>query len=131
MTDLISVPNFSELDALVAERLLGLEVFRSNGKHYLDETGNTILPRYSLDIAMAWKVVESCSSQGIQLQITDVGNNGGWQVKRVDTGTVNKTVGSFAREEYERKETSASHENVSTAICLAALKSIGTEIEWE
>ena len=118
MTDLITVANFSELDALVAERLLGLEVFRSNGKHYLDETGNTILPRYSLDIALAWKVVESCSSQGIQLQITPVGDNGGWQVKRVDTGI-------------ESKETSASHKNVATAICLAALKSIGTEIKWE
>lgn len=109
MTDLITITNLRELDALVAERVLRIEVFCADGEYYEDEFANKLIPKYSSDIAATLLVVMHCLSEDIQLKVCKIEYIGEVQVKMEDPS-----------EEPIAK---------AIAICLAALESVGTELE--
>ena len=109
MTDLITITNLRELDALVAERVLKIEVFRANGEYYEDMPGKRLIPKYSSDIAATLPVVVHCLSKDIELQILPIKYIGGWQINPADPSE-NAIAGTIA-------------------ICLAALRSVGVEVD--
>lgn len=112
-----------ELDALVAEHVMhdvyvtegewagywhtpGMDGHSSN-----DDCGSY---RYSANMNDAWRIVEYLlTTKGVQMQVTPVGYNGGWQCKRVDPGGNAVASGPYAPE----------------AICKAALKTVGIDTE--
>lgn len=108
-----------ELDALVAEKLMGLELVRHGGNIFYKEQSKhhpieLLLPEYSSFIAQAWLVVEKMKRDGMLviikadgLRIGDFSH--GWTVlidnhPRVDADTA------------------------PLAICKAALRTIGYEV---
>lgn len=117
------------LDALVAERVMG---WVGGGKYWIDPSnpaemygagftiGNTDydIPPFkpSTDIAAAWLVVERLSEQGRVLLVKADGNRKYSGALRY-TVTINGIDGRF-------DSNSAPH-----AICLAALKALGIEVE--
>jgi hypothetical protein len=127
MTDNGGLPAGRELDALVAEKVMGwIDVRKQSianafGQHVLDDyvgqpnigaTQPVLVPRYSLMIQEAWKVADQLRAksqfvavisgtgpQGMQPWICKINREGGFIEERADTAPV--------------------------AICLAALKSVG------
>jgi hypothetical protein len=121
------LPAGRELDALVAEKVLGwIEVRKQSianafGQHVMDDyvgqpsigvTQPVLVPRYSSMIQEAWKVADHLRSrsqfvavisgtgpQGVQPWICKINRDGGFLEERADTAAV--------------------------AICLAALKAVG------
>lgn len=121
------LPAGRELDALVAEKVLGWVQVRKQsianafGQHVMDDyvgqpsvgaTPPVLVPRYSTMIQEAWKVADHLRSrsqfvavisglgpQGVQPWICKINRDGGFLEERADTAAV--------------------------AICLAALKSVG------
>jgi hypothetical protein len=88
-----------ELDALVAEKVMGRDMTRPAGfKHPIG------MPHYSTDIAAAWEVVERLRAAGHWFDLRDIRGNGYWA--------------SFGQ------EMSAEGKTASLAICLAALKAL-------
>jgi hypothetical protein len=66
----MSIDAGRELDAMVAEKVMELRVFRDcgfQGNHVIVDGGEIIIgevPRYSEDIAAAWQVVEKIETHG-------------------------------------------------------------------
>lgn len=118
-----------ELDALVAEKVMGLariETLNSDGTWnaplWALPTGGVMreLPRYSTDIAAAWEVVNR------------VRNTVGWNFAVIEDSAYE--IGwwvagwfDFREGPYEH-EKSARGESAPHAICLAALKAVGVEL---
>jgi len=98
-----------ELDALIAEKVFGLEVEWKEGfgsKEVFPVSRLTAIPEYSTDIAAAWLVVEKL--KGREPSIAYEGEKYGWEVSL----TINHEIFCI----YGK---SAPH-----AICLAALKAV-------
>ncbi len=93
-----------ELDALVAEKVMGLNPF-----HFIEDTifSSLKLPNYSTNIADAWLVVEKLKTKLYRLNICQLHSRKGW---------------AFSVNMNDNEETDT---DISKAICLAALKAIG------
>jgi len=112
-----------ELDALVAEKVMGFEVgiyesYRGiTGISYVCKdkypSGEFDLPNYSTDIKAAWEVVEKFSDESFEL---DHFCDGVWTCKF-------RWVDDEGESEAEAKAKTAPR-----AICLAALKAMGVEV---
>lgn len=121
-----------ELDALVAEKVMGCKVtvldsesglfdcgcgaWEHQGSYFDegDEEEWSSLARYSTDIAAAWKVVAAMQAKNWAWIIDNMQDYlGSWQ----------------AHFEYETSVVTAESENVCEAICLAALKAVGVSEE--
>lgn len=129
-----------ELDALVAEKVMGLVVDLDNSKYFdgtqvatrkedfgaIGEAVQTIsgvyhprlswpLPHYSTDIAAAWEVVERLSAENWIFDLLEGAHEGAspWRAHFMREGERSNGYGD-----------SAPH-----AICLAALKAVGVKID--
>lgn len=118
-----------ELDALVAEKVMGESEFCAEHVDYLGPgtvcgvCRKPVLPPYSLDIAAVWEV--ACALRGIYGHLL-----GPWLTIELDA-TVDiapPCIVTLKRngEVLFRKETSTN--GVPEAICLAALKAVGAEV---
>lgn len=108
-----------ELDALVAEKVMGLDVNRTGPETmwFARPMGGNWddLKDYSTDIAAAWEVVEAVKARKIDQGWFDLGfANGSW-------GATFRTGAYYEPIEHVRAPT-APH-----AICLAALKAVETK----
>lgn len=111
-----------ELDALIAEKVMGRQVVETddcNGQDNLwlnqfSEYGDQLgLPNYSTDIAAAWTVVEKFKAVA-RIEKQFLGGNAEWFCElSIDIGEGSGSAIS----------PSAPH-----AICLAALKAVGVEV---
>lgn len=124
-----------ELDALVAEKVMGLQV-----KHLPPQEGLTRheeftrqclnfeyqrdIPHYSTDIAAAWMVVEKLHALGFSYCIEQTENSEKPTVWLVKRGVQEEFT--VARDNAEM--ISESSEGLPHAICLAALKAVGVEV---
>lgn len=109
MTNFITIKTLRELDALVAEQVLGIDVFRANGEHYENMPGNELIAEYSSDIATNLRIKLYCLAKNIQpRKIEYIGER---QVKMDDP----------------------SEDKLDKAIvhCLLALRNVGTEVDWK
>lgn len=100
----------SELDLLVAEKVMGLSPYKSFGDYRYEHNSNlrdSILPRYSTDIAAAWKVVEEFYRDNLF---------------EINWNHATKKWHASINEHTKASDT-APH-----AICLAALKCKGVEV---
>lgn len=103
-----------ELDALVAEKVMGLRVkYRTPGFPYFEDYIDTAhdVPRYSTDIAAAWAVVEKIHLlNGLDLTYGQPREGGvpAWRIKRDHCG--------------DEEEDIAIADTVPLVICRAALK---------
>lgn len=106
MGEFFVITDYRKLDALVAERVLGIEVLHEYGQDYYIKTedGGASVSSYSTDIVSAWFLVEK-----IRLTLKPRGGRGWW----ASTGTFGWVEADTA----------------PLAICLAALKSVGIEVE--
>jgi len=123
-----------ELDALVAEKVMGIEVdlvvapfiyyspyrdrydeWAAGNEPYIDKDGDIhLIPRYSTDIAAAWLVVEKMrETRWIEVHSTI---DGEWAAFYTPIGTTDMNQ---AIHEYAKASTAP------LAICLAALKAVG------
>jgi len=112
-----------EINALVAEKVLGLEVVRNKKgdwslgeADYYDDRGESILfnplPNFWEDIEYAWVVV------GHVYGVWDIGSvSDGWVVRL-----------ATPQGPYSDKFVNAKATTVTEAICRAALKSVGVEV---
>lgn len=116
-----------ELDALVAEKVMGLEITKIANGHMWFRDGVTLrspIPHYSTDIAAAWLVVEKMSSDGWIHEITEHIND-----SQIKCAMFANRSGHY--ESYERSwddEQWAVSGTAPHAICLAALKAVGIEV---
>lgn len=115
-----------ELDALVAEKVMGLTV-RSEGRYHVgpcfSEEGHheDIVPYYSTGIAAAWEVVEHFNETMPKTWAFSLfGSGNDWHVE-IDSNDGRFLQNGPSIQVFEHAET-APH-----AICLAALKSVGVE----
>lgn len=99
-----------ELDALVAEKVMGLDV-RQGG--YAGGIGQHLRP-YSRDIGAAWEVVEKLEGKGFSYHI-ETGEPG--------------MVDAFFDTDVDSPIFWAAAKTAPHAICLAALKAVGIEAE--
>jgi len=110
-----------ELDALVAEKVMGVEVSQpdgsSSGYLHIREWGEE-LPRYSSDIAAAWSVVEKLrGEEGFAIDLTSVGSPTSWDWNvHIEHPTDEAGYWLGTAKEAPR------------AICLAALRAKGVEV---
>ena len=106
-----------ELDALVAERVMGLTLGTVGTQLYYEGNGSLeILPRYSTDIAAAWEVVE-------KMHVVH-GFEGHNEFLLVCSDEDEAWYCEFPKPKWE----DASANTPSLAICLAALKAVGYEL---
>lgn len=110
-----------ELDALIAEKVMGLivteqgfcghPITKGGGRVHGTDMGwwATVLPFYSTDIAAAWEVVERMREKGFNFQIHNVNERKNWVAFFWKKGIVG--------DPYVSSETLTPY-----AICLAALK---------
>lgn len=114
-----------ELDALIAENVMGLPVLDYNNygtitvSYENDENRQAVwvdLPKYSTDITAAWEVAEKLAEKGFYYEIQQA-----WSQENTKRCRVYLNDGE-AR--YIAIGDTAPH-----AICLAALKALGVEIE--
>jgi hypothetical protein len=104
-----------ERDALVAEKVMGFNKSDLDfmGEIHVEKDGiHRELPHYTTDIAAAWEVVEKLNCQGYRVEIV-CGSQGDTYVTFV-IGGIRCRVDCY---------------NLKEAICLAALKAVGVEIE--
>lgn len=114
-----------ELDALVAEKVMGLSYDRPQaekyGMYYTDTLSQVEVKCYSTDIAAAWEVVETMQARGITLSLEKrnypSGPNSTWDA--VFTGIMGKI-----RDQGEFSHFRSEAPSAPEAICLAALKSV-------
>ena len=112
-----------ELDALVAEKVMGLEVMQSDYGPYLgvkdirygEPGGGAFIRHYSTDIVYAWQVFDKFPLNNLTKGAE------GW-VCRFGVSGPNK-YGGFTISQYDAKAETASH-----AICLAALRAVGEKV---
>ena len=123
-----------EIDALVAEKVFNqpvewVEVLDYQGKRkepYLCESNEGYgssdeVDHYSTSIADAWEVVEKIRGDGRWWQITDCEEEG-WHASAWRTVTENDAPVC---------ECDAVADTAPMAICLAALKAVGVEVQCE
>lgn len=99
-----------ELDALVAEKVMGLEV---RGGFIIRENRRSGIPSYSRKIEYAWEVVEKMLEQGYNFRIE--------KIYEVYQCLFDKAICQW-------NEGGAYAETAPLAICLAALKTVGVEV---
>jgi hypothetical protein len=103
-----------ELDALIAEKVMGTNVFDFKGlPSYWDANIRRDIPHYSTNIADAWLVVEKLVKQCYQFGLANE-SDGKYFCSLFFDG-----AGTFEE----------SAETAPLAICLAALKACGVEVE--
>ena len=95
------------------------------------DCGN-IFPRFSpsIDIVAAWEVVEKLQKQGLTCYLTATGDGNYQACRVVDVPAAPVPVKELLVNGYQRPE--ISNEQAKTmphAICLAALKAVGVEVE--
>lgn len=110
-----------ELDALIAEKVMGLQVDALG--YVVTQRGKVEgeLPFYSTDIAAAWEVVERT---GLQIEIQSPGApcNGDEYENDSDNWRVECRLKSSDRSSFAEATTAP------LAICLAALKAVGIHV---
>lgn len=128
------IPIPRELDAIVAKKVMGLNVVgrpasRETDRVFLapfgadnwwveDETGQpTFIPAYSTDIKAAWTVVETLVKNKWDFSIRSL-DDGWFEVSFIYHSENNETL-----EHIEWQDFGAPH-----AICLAALKAVGVDV---
>lgn len=112
-----------DLDALVAEKVMGWRLL-GNGTAYKDETIvpiDYVLKNYSTDIAAAWGVVEYLDRATVITRL-----NSEWC--SVELGPRRLEPGDPV-EKYGNMGPTAKANTAPLAICLAALKAVGVEVE--
>lgn len=105
-----------EIDKLVAEKVMGYEIRYGNIVRDGKRSG---IPPYSQKIEFAWRVVEKLFKDGMIVDVlSDIQSQNeykiGYIVKILDSSS-----NTIARK----------NESAPLAICLAALKSVGVEVE--
>jgi hypothetical protein len=118
MSDL---PAGRELDALVAEKVMGLEIEKIANGHMWFRDGVTLrspIPHYSTDIAAAWHVVEHLNAQSITVEITALVSRANRSVRHIVYTYNNETC--MPRD--QAIESSAPY-----AICVVALKALANQ----
>ena len=117
-----------ELDALVAEHVMELGEIRtgmlSGNNYYTNDHGRQCIPRYSTSIASAWEVVENCAPGGIVhiKKHSEVMQNLSGPKGLMYAACVTLDYGNHYK---------ACADTAPKAICLAALKACGVEVdEW-
>jgi len=122
----IKVTSLRELDALVAEKVTefvvwpeGHELIPASYSH----TRTDLVPHYSTSIADAWQVVEEVSRQH---EIYVSGYKDRWEATVVRLKIECTHCSSHSHEYID-----AEAETAPLAICLAALKAVGVEVEYE
>ncbi len=127
MKDIDSMPAGREMNALIAEKVMGLHPFVSDGlgtrekehtistfcKECGDPFGYHAIPDYSTNIEYAWKVVEKIQDAGIHMELYFSPSSKTWGMK------LNR--GNGAAQVYE-----FGYESVQLLICRCALKAIKT-----
>lgn len=118
-----------ELDALVAEKVMGLKRSYRKGETIALSAGTTTwiegdlaveitgYPRYSTDISAAWGVVEAKDARLLLFQMSRVKEHPIWKAEFVVTNLFRSD------DRFTAEASTAPH-----AICLAALKAVGVEI---
>jgi len=115
-----------ELNVLVGRHLLGfMNIGRDNMNWWMRDATDaekTIFPecaerqpllQYSTEISAAWTLIEFLlDKRGVQMQLSPIGYNGGWQCKRIDPGGNAIASANYAPE----------------AICIAALLTVGIDV---
>jgi hypothetical protein len=95
-----------ELDALVAEKVMGADVVVRDGRAYINGNPYDRLPNYSTDIAHAWQIVERMADWRVVIERVPSGE---WEVM-FDTRRVFENVKA---------------DTLPLAICRAALAAVG------
>ena len=108
-----------ELDAIVAERVMGYEVRDETWRQPPSSSWREV-PHYSSDIAAAWEVVERMRADGWKLYLT---------VPKVHPpGIIEPTVAYFQRDDEPPRSPNWRYEtHVPSTICLAALRALNIE----
>lgn len=122
-----------ELDALVAEHVMGWK--RAVQPHpelpeitlYDLYNSHVPMPHYSTDIAAAWLVVEKLTSDGIPLVLGNTTNREKDSQAKFAVTIFENWIGHVIPEDI--RHVSAQAETAPHAICLAALKAIGFELD--
>lgn len=107
MLEPITVSSLSQLDALVAEKVLKIEVVNQIG-YYRYRFINALIPNYSTDMEAAWVIAKK-----LRLSIKPFPNSKWWVCSDCN----------------DSKESEMVCETAPLAICLVALKSVGVEVE--
>lgn len=111
------LPLLGQLDALVAERVMGWSVRRDGNSYYCTQkNGGFFVPRFSSDMGAAWQVVEELAKNGLVVEIRH-NAKGKFQVTGVNCW----------RE--TRRPEEVIDPSAPIAICLAALRFVGVEVE--
>lgn len=125
-----------ELDAIIAEKVMGLDVVKNSLCHPLEkeqyfnylvfeagaDSGGTACPEYSTDIGDAWKIVEKLDLFSRYYltrtpEGTFAGQNGNYKIMTYESDDMG-SIGEMSLFTYAEAPT------VPMVICLAALKSI-------
>lgn len=116
MTESVTITHLRQLDALVAERVMGIDVIYEVGNYYYKtENGGAWVYQYSTDIAAAWQVVEKLASSDLVVEIRH-NVKGKFRLTGVNTWRETKQLEKLIVDS-----------SCSIAICLAALRSVGVE----
>lgn len=107
--------NLREIDTLVAEKVMGFEVTKDGER--IEDGKRFGIPSYSQKIEHAWQVVEKLRKEGTYLVVCS----------EKDKYAVNVWIDDS--EERYIPYTSVESEIAELAICLAALKVEGVEVE--
>lgn len=108
-----------ELDALVAEKVMGMSLLKLNGWGPLVDGMDREPPRFSTDIAAAWRVVELVQKEkGQDFRIDRLNWGGSMQDWVAGFGSIATGHGEGTHLAQGRADTAAH------AICLAALKAV-------
>jgi hypothetical protein len=107
-----------ELDALVAEKVMGLLVIEPLRLYYRHPTVTDEIPEYSTEIAAAWEVVEK-----IKTQVKAETDSRDFTIMYVD----NKWLVGWALEYDGGMDKLVSADTAPHAICLAALKVVSSQ----
>lgn len=117
-----------EIDALVAEKVMGLGIVEEHSKYELchevdGKSCGGIVPHYSTDIAAAWAVVEKI--QGMFIKTFD-GNKNDWDCFEVDVRAWKSSDGWGWS--CRINGWTACADTAPMAICLAALSAVGVDL---
>ena len=105
-----------DLDALVAEKVMGMKVWKHDGSCGCRMADNDYLPNFSNDIAAAWEVVEKMRNPKTAVSLATIWDHAdGGKFKWV------AKIEFFGSDRFEF----ALADSAPHAICLAALKAVG------
>ena len=112
-----------ELDALVAEKVMGHSVLVLEGHPFIyhPEGYQQAVPKYSTDVADAWEMVDKLSKDGYFMHI--YGHDARWSV-----GYISPSLSRRWNKEKVEIEGLCKSESAPLSICLAALKAVGVEV---